>query len=146
MKSLFISLILVLFAVNAAASTDKVEHLAKRYHIGPSIKATITAYTDDPRENNGIGNPVGTAMGTKVRPGIVAVSRDLLKSGWKLGDKLFIEGLGVFTIEDTMHARWRNRVDVAVAGKKDAGKIGLIRNRLVVLLKKKLPQRLASSF
>jgi len=75
----------------------------------------------------------------------VAVSRDLLKSGWKLGDKLFIEGLGVFAIEDTMHARWKKRIDVAVEGKRDAYKIGLIKNRLVVLLKKKRPL-IASSF
>ncbi len=145
MKILTLCITVLLLATNAAASNIKVEHLKDRYHIGPSVKATITAYTDDPRENNGIGKPVGTAMGTKVRPGIVAVSRDLLKSGWKLGDKLFIEGMGVFSIEDTMNARWKNRIDVAVAGKKDAYKIGLIKNRLVVLLKKKRPQT-ASSF
>ncbi len=145
MKILFLTFILMSLAAGAAASPDNVAHLADFYHLGPSIQATITAYTDDPRENNGIGNAVGTAMGTKVRPGIVAVSRDLLKSGWKLGDKLFIEGLGVFSIEDTMHARWKKRIDVAVAGKRDANKIGLIKNRLVVLLKKKRPM-LASSF
>ncbi len=145
MKSIFLTIAFMMLAASAAASPVTVDHLADNYHIGPSIQATITAYTDDPRENNGVGNAVGTAMGTKVRPGIVAVSRDLLKSGWKLGDKLFIEGLGVFAIEDTMHARWKKRIDVAVEGKRDAYKIGLIKNRLVVLLKKKRPLLASSS-
>ncbi len=98
------------------------------------IEATVTAYTPDPRENGGRGSRTGTALGTPIRPGIVAVSRDLLRSGWDFGDKIHIEGLGVFTIEDTMHQRFRRTIDVAVPNRAAAQKIGRMRNIEVTLL------------
>ncbi|MEA4856942.1 3D domain-containing protein [Solidesulfovibrio sp.] len=98
------------------------------------IEATVTAYTPDPRENGGRGSRTGTALGTPIRPGIVAVSRDLLRSGWDFGDKIHIEGLGVFTIEDTMHQRFRRTIDVAVPNRAAARKIGKMKNIEVTLL------------
>jgi len=89
-----------------------------------SISATVTAYTPAPRENGGRGKKIGTAMGTRIRPGIVAVSRDLLHAGWRFGAKVHIKGLGIFTIEDTMHQRFRHAVDVAVPNLAEAQKIG----------------------
>ncbi|WP_428563538.1 MAG: 3D domain-containing protein [Solidesulfovibrio sp. DCME] len=98
------------------------------------IEATVTAYTPDPRENGGRGRKAGTALGTPIRPGIVAVSRDLLRSGWDFGDKIHIEGLGVFIIEDTMHQRFRRTIDVAVPNRAAAAKIGKMKNIEVTLL------------
>ena len=106
-----------------------------------TITATVTAYTPSPRENLGRGRKVATALGTPVRPGIVAVSRDLLRSGWEFGDRIHIEGLGVFTIEDTMHQRFRRTIDVAVADLDAARRIGFKRGIAVTLLEEDpLPQ------
>jgi len=98
------------------------------------ISATVTAYTPAPRENGGRGKKSGTAIGTRIRPGIVAVSRDLLHSGWRFGSKVHIKGLGVFTIEDTMHQRFRQAIDVAVPDVAAARKIGKLKNIEVTLL------------
>ncbi len=137
MKVLLFCFAFQCIAVTAAAS-PYIDRLKDRYVIGPRVNATITAYTDDPREN-GVrpGQPVRTAIGSKVRPGVVAVSRDLLKNGWKYGSKVYIEGMGVFTIEDTMHRRWSKRFDVAVNTKKEAFSIGKRKNRLVLLLRER---------
>ena len=130
----FIVVFALLVSVTAAqASTHKnisISNLSNKQRIA----ATVTAYTPDPRENGGKGKKSGTAIGTRIRPGIVAVSRDLLKSGWNFGDKVHIEGLGVFTIEDTMHQRHRRTIDVAVPDRKEAEKIGKRRAIVVTLL------------
>jgi len=104
-----------------------------------TITATVTAYTPAPRENRGRGRKSGTAIGTRIRPGIVAVSRDLLHSGWDYGDKVHIKGLGVFIIEDTMHQRFRRTIDVAVPNVAAARKIGVLRGIEVTLLEKAAP-------
>ena len=48
-----------------------------------------------------------TAMGTPIREGIVAINVDWIDNKWqvrsplKLGQKIYIEGLGYFLVEDT---------------------------------------------
>ncbi len=123
----------IFLCFTSIASAD-IHELKETYHLGQSVRATVTAYTDDPRENLGPGKPVGTAIGTRIRPGIVAVSRDLLKAGWKYGKKVYVEGLGVFVIEDTMSPRFNKRIDIAVKDMHQAQKIGKRPGRLVVLL------------
>lgn len=108
----------------------------KTFHPNKSITATITAYTPAPRENLGRGRKVGTAIGTAIRPGIVAVSRDLLDAGWDFGDKVHIQGLGTFIIEDTMHQRFRRTIDVAVPDMAAARRIGTQRGLTVTLLER----------
>ena len=133
MRVLTVLFALLISASAAQASTHKnisIRNLSNKQRIA----ATVTAYTPDPRENGGKGKKSGTAIGTRIRPGIVAVSRDLLKSGWNFGDKVHIEGLGVFTIEDTMHQRHRRTIDVAVPDRKEAEKIGKRRAIVVTLL------------
>jgi len=133
MKVLVFSLAFILLSMTSMASTSKTvssrKLLAKK-----TINATITAYTPSPRENRGRGRKSATAIGTPIRPGIVAVSRDLLHAGWDFGDRIHIKGLGVFTIEDTMHQRFRRTIDVAVPDLDAARKIGLMRNIEVTLL------------
>ncbi len=109
---------------------------SKRLCPRPSIQATITAYTDSPGKF-GAGKPSGTAIGTRVRPGIVAVSRDLLRSGWQFGKKVYIEDLGVFIIEDTMAPRFSKRIDVAVSDMHHARRIGKRTGKRVILLHQK---------
>ncbi len=133
MRVLTVLIALLISASAAQASTHKyisIRNLSNKQRIA----ATVTAYTPDPRENGGKGKKSGTAIGTRIRPGIVAVSRDLLKSGWNFGDKVHIEGLGVFTIEDTMHQRHHRSIDVAVPDRKAAEKIGKRRAIVVTLL------------
>ncbi len=73
----------------------------------------------------------------KYRPGIVAVSRDLLRSGWQFGKKVYIEDLGVFIIEDTMAPRFSKRIDVAVSDMHHARRIGKRTGKRVILLHQK---------
>ena len=133
MKVVTVLIAVFLCTTTAYSSTHKnvsVRNISNKQRIA----ATVTAYTPDPRENGGKGKKSGTAIGTRIRPGIVAVSRDLLKSGWNFGDKVHIEGLGVFTIEDTMHQRHSRTIDVAVPNKSEAQKIGKRRAIVVTLL------------
>ena len=137
MKVIVIVLSVILCATTAFSSTSK--NVSERNKSSKKrISATVTAYTPAPRENGGQGKKVDTAIGTRIRPGIVAVSRDLLRSGWEYGGKVHIKGLGVFTIEDTMHSRFRRTIDVAVPDMAAAQKIGKLRNIEVTLLESEL--------
>ena len=48
-----------------------------------------------------------TATMTKIRPGVAAINVDLIDGKWivksplRLGDRIYIEGLGEFSVEDT---------------------------------------------
>lgn len=56
-----------------------------------------------------------TSIGDHVCHDGVAVSQDLLLSGRvKYGDWLYLEGIGLKRVNDTMNARHKNRVDVWV--------------------------------
>lgn len=133
MRVLIIAITILGLAVTVEASQHK--NISSRKLLSKKqIAATVTAYTPDPRENGGPGTKSGTALGTPIRPGIVAVSRDLLREGWDFGDKVHIKGLGVFIIEDTMHQRFRRTIDVAVPNMAAARKIGKMKNIEVTLL------------
>jgi len=72
----------------------------------------VTAYSARSEETD--STPFITAYNTKVRPGIIAVSRDLFSKGWTFGKKVYIKSLGVFTIEDLMAKRKKNQIDVFI--------------------------------
>ncbi|MBN1409975.1 MAG: hypothetical protein JW969_03970, partial [Spirochaetales bacterium] len=60
------------------------------------IKISVTAYTlKECYHNKG-----KTASGEFVKPGMVAVSRDLERQGLKLGTKIKISGMGTFVVKD----------------------------------------------
>jgi 3D (Asp-Asp-Asp) domain-containing protein len=138
MRVVIFSLVFILLSMTSQASASK-KVSGRKLLAKKTITATITAYTPSPRENRGRGHKAATALGTPIRPGIVAVSRDLLHAGWDFGDRIHIEGLGVFTIEDTMHQRFRRTIDVAVSDMEAARKIGLMRNIEVTLLELAAP-------
>lgn len=72
------------------------------------IKVSVTAYTlKECYQNKGI-----TASGEYVRPGIVAVSRDLEKQGLKLGTKIKISGMGTFVVKDRTSRKNRSNIDI----------------------------------
>jgi 3D (Asp-Asp-Asp) domain-containing protein len=73
------------------------------------VQVIITAYSSTTDQTD--STPFITASGRRVRPGIVAVSRDL-KDILDFGQIVYLEGVGYFVVEDVMHERWTNRVDI----------------------------------
>ena len=67
-----------------------------------------------------------------VRHGGIAVSRDLFKRGWSFGKKIYIEGYGVYEINDLMNERFKNHIDIFMWDTKKAKKFG--KKELVVAL------------
>jgi len=48
-----------------------------------------------------------------VRPGIIAVSRDLMENhGFIPGSKVWVSGYGVMTVGDLMHPRKKMHIDI----------------------------------
>jgi 3D (Asp-Asp-Asp) domain-containing protein len=75
----------------------------------------VTGYTSSVHETD--STPYVTASMTRVRPGCLALSRDLLRTftadaPFDFGDWVVLPGIGIFIIEDTMNVRWRNRADI----------------------------------
>ena len=117
---------------------------------GPEVLVLkATAYTSSVRETD--ATPFITATGARTRFGIIAVSRDLLGSDLPYGSKVRIEDLGewrtgrgkgrfdamlkdvVFVVEDTMHQRKRQQIDVWMPDRSLALKWGVRRVRITVL-------------
>lgn len=72
------------------------------------IKVSVTAYTlKECYHNKG-----KTASGEFVKPGIVAVSRDLESKGLKLGTKIKISDMGTFIVKDRTSRKNRGNVDI----------------------------------
>lgn len=87
-----------------------------------------TAYTPDPRENGGYN---GTAMGTKLVRGVVAVDPKVIP----LGTVLWVEGYGVCRAEDTGGAIKGKRLDLLFETKKEAYNCGRRKVRVAILPK-----------
>ena len=78
-----------------------------------SIMVTASAYNS--LENQGIGNVNITAFGDTLVPGMksIAVSHDLIEKGLTHNTKVKINGLeGTYTVNDKMHPRWKNKIDI----------------------------------
>lgn len=100
--------------------------LEERYY-----SVTLTAYTANKVETD--STPWVTATMTKTRPGrTAAVSRDLLP--YLLGRTIYIPGYGVWDVEDTMHERYTNSVDLCVGTAGQAKNFG--RKTLVIVVLK----------
>lgn len=98
------------------------------------IPVSVTAYTATPSQCD--STPHITASNIRVRLGIVALSRDLERQfDLKFGDKLVLEGLGVFEFQDRMHSRWRNKVDIFMFDYQKALHFGVKKTYMVILCK-----------
>lgn len=58
-----------------------------------------------------------TASSRQVRPGTVALSRDLLRNftpsaPYSYGDRILIPGMGMYVVEDAMNPRWTRKADI----------------------------------
>ncbi len=72
-----------------------------------------TSYRSVPNQTD--DSPYITSIGERVNCHGVAVSQDLLASGKvKYGDWLYIEGIGLKCVNDTMNKRFKNRIDIWV--------------------------------
>lgn len=93
-----------------------------------TYKVWVTAYSSTPEETD--ATPYITAKNTKVRDGVLAAN--FLPFGTKvLIPKLF--GNKVFVVEDRMHSRKTNFVDVWMASKNAAQEFGISYTDIVVL-------------
>ncbi|THF71941.1 hypothetical protein E7T06_00825 [Deinococcus sp. Arct2-2] len=78
-------------------------------------------------------SPFITATGTRTRPGVVALSRDLLRS-FPYGSKIMLEDMSgrynnmlkgrIFVVEDTMAARKTNSLDIWMGTRSEAIRFG----------------------
>lgn len=148
--SLFFAMLttLVGFAVGSSARMDAAEYYVPRIEALneerqnllrqmaelKDIKVTeltITAYSPTVEECD--GDPFITASMRRVRPGIVAVSRDLFAQGWVFGKKVYVKGHGVFEIADLMNKRYTKRMDIFFQDTGEARRFGK-RQSVVALL------------
>lgn len=95
------------------------------------IHATLTAYS--PEQGQTDEDPFVTASMERVQEGRVAVSRDLFYNGWVFGRRIYIEGKGIFIINDLMHARKTNQIDVFHFSTTKAKEFGVQHARVVLL-------------
>ncbi|TSA84534.1 hypothetical protein FNU79_11040 [Deinococcus detaillensis] len=85
------------------------------------VKAT--AYSSDVGQTD--NSPFVTATGTRVRPGVIALSRDLLRifpygSRVTLQDSAGLLNGRTFIVEDTMNVRMSNTIDIWMGSRAQA--------------------------
>jgi len=98
-----------------------------------AIPVVVSAYTSRPCETD--STPFITAANTRTRPGVIALSRDLLKrytpgAPFDFGDVVHLTGIGDFVVEDSMNSRWESRADIWFENLGDARRFG--RRKLVM--------------
>lgn len=90
-----------------------------------TLRVLATAYIADPAQTD--DTPSICAWGDEVKPGTIAVSRDLERIGLTRGKVVFVEGLGRFTVWDRMHERKRRQIDIFMDNHGEARKFGVQR-------------------
>lgn len=94
----------------------------------------VTAYTLNKKE---CGEDFTiTASMEKAKPGMVAVSRDLFDDGWTFGKRIYISGVGIFTVGDLIKDTHKNKIDVLMFDKKLARKFGIKRDVTAAIIRK----------
>lgn len=94
------------------------------------MRLMATGYSSSVRETD--DTPFITASNTRTRPGVVALSRDILgryngQAPFRFGDAIHITGIGEFSVEDSMHWRWRKRLDIWFPSREAARDFGIRR-------------------
>jgi 3D (Asp-Asp-Asp) domain-containing protein len=79
------------------------------------VPITVSGYCSEPSQTD--ETPEITATASPVRPGTLALSRDLLRTftpdaPFDFGDRVLIPGMGIYVVEDTMHPRWTHKGDI----------------------------------
>lgn len=112
-------LVLPLLLVGTLESCEEPE--AEKYNFEDWQKITVTASAYNSLKQQGEGNPMITAWGDTLQSEVqsIAVSRDLIKKGLKYNTPVKIDGFdGVFIVNDKMHPRWRNKIDIYMGANK----------------------------
>jgi 3D (Asp-Asp-Asp) domain-containing protein len=98
------------------------------------ITVDVTAYR--PIRSQTDGSPNHTSIGTPALMGICAVSQDLIKAGKvNYGEMLFVPGLGLYLVMDTMNPRHTNHVDILVYTKTQEKLVGWRKCQVVKILR-----------
>lgn len=97
----------------------------------PVALVTVTAYNAEASQTD--SDPDIAASMRRVRPGTIAVSRDLFDKGWVFGRKVRIEGLGIFEINDLMAARHDKAIDIFLGNNQQAHAFGKRQIRAALL-------------
>ena len=90
------------------------------------VSVSASAYNSVPYQTTKTGNPLITAWGDTLKPGLkaIAVSRDLIRKGLTYNTPVRIDGLeGVYFVKDKMHHRWKNKIDIYMGENIDSAKI-----------------------
>ena len=93
-----------------------------------TVEVTVTAYSSRVSETD--EDPYTTAAGTTVRTGIVAANWLPFGTKIRIPD---IFGDQVFVVEDRMHKRNSNKLDIWFANTRDALRFGVRRTRVEIL-------------
>jgi 3D (Asp-Asp-Asp) domain-containing protein len=98
------------------------------------LEVTVTGYSSTLDQTD--DTPFITASNTRVRRGIIALSRDLLReftpgAPFSYGDTVQVHGVGSFQVEDTMNGRFTKRADIWFESRAQARKWGKRRHLLV---------------
>lgn len=112
-KLLFKVFLLPLLIIAGMGSCEESE--AEEYNFEEWEKITVTASAYNSLKRQGEGNPYLTAWGDTLQPEVpsIAVSRDLIKKGLTHHTLVKIEGFDeLFIVNDKMHPRWRNKIDI----------------------------------
>lgn len=125
-------------AQQAAAQEYIQETLAASPRSGRSALARATAYNSLSGQTD--STPHITATGTRTRPGVVALSRDLLRS-FPYGSRVTLQDLSgrynfgsrVFIVEDTMAARKTGSIDIWMGSYRDAMTFGARQVRITAV-------------
>jgi len=82
------------------------------------------------------GGHKNTSSNTKPKSNrTLAISRDLYRKGVNFGTKVFIPNLGFYIVEDLMGPKAKgNQIDICVDSKKEAFKLGVLKNKTIYLI------------
>ena len=105
--------------------------LTLSFSLAQTLEVTMTAYSSEAAQTD--GTPTITATGEEVGPGVVAVSRDLLNDELPYGTELRVVEVNneanacggwnpgmILEVQDTMHPRRTNHVDIWVQTREEA--------------------------
>jgi len=113
--------IILFAALTIGFTSNTVKADLEQVIITRAVKAT--AYNAFSQQTD--STPTICAWGDKIRPGIIAISRDLEKIGLTRGQEVHVEGFGKRTVMDRMHRRKRNQIDLYMESHKEAIRFGV---------------------
>lgn len=99
------------------------KHIAMEWE---EVMVSASAYNSVPYQTSKTGNPLITAWGDTLKPGLkaIAVSRDLMRKGLTYNTPVRIDGLeGIYFVKDKMHHKWKNKIDIYMGANVDSAKI-----------------------